>query len=136
MLFSACNTAATEAETVDIEKIKPIIQAMEDVFAAGEKAKDINAVAVYYSDDATSYIRGNMPQVGVTAIKEGIAKNIAEDSSGNHNVYKVVDFLLKEICWCKSAHGTEWMLPKIRSTMDITCHFSKNEMENMFVFGI
>lgn len=64
---------------------------MEDAFAAGEKAKDADAVAAYYSDDAISYGRNKQPAVGKAAIKQQIAQQIAKDTSGNYNVYKVVD---------------------------------------------
>ena len=64
---------------------------MEDAFAAAEKAKDADKVIVYYSDDAISYSRNRMPEIGKTAIKESLAKRLAEDTTGNTNVYKVVD---------------------------------------------
>ncbi|MEO6489895.1 MAG: nuclear transport factor 2 family protein [Ferruginibacter sp.] len=92
VLFSAiCSTATAQSKSVDMVKIKTEIQAMEDAFAAGEKAKDANAVAMYYADDAISYPRERAPEVGKAAIKAGIAKNISEDTTGNYNVYKVVD---------------------------------------------
>jgi len=92
LLFSACNApeATTEA-TVDMDKLKTEIQAMEDAFAAGEKAKDVDAVAAYYADDAISYNRNEPPSVGMAAIKEKINKGFAKDTAGNYNVYKVVD---------------------------------------------
>ncbi len=89
--FGACSTGAEKTETIDMDKLKTEIQAMEDAFAAGEKAKDVDAVAAYYSDDATSYNRNEPPSVGMAAIKEKIAKNIANDTAGHYNVYKVVD---------------------------------------------
>ncbi|MBK5271330.1 MAG: nuclear transport factor 2 family protein [Bacteroidia bacterium] len=89
LLFSSCSTP--EAKTVDVEKIKPDIQAMEDAFAAAEKAKDAAAVAAYYSDDAISYGRNVDPTVGKAAIQESIAKRLESDTTGNYNVYKVVD---------------------------------------------
>lgn len=91
LLFSACTTATTETKTVDMEKLKTEIQKMEDAYAAGEKAKDVDAVAAYYADDATSYPREKEPQVGIAAIKEGIKKGMAEDTTGQYNAYKVVD---------------------------------------------
>lgn len=91
MFFTACSTPATETKTVDVEKVKTEIQAMEDAYAAAEKARDVNGVAAYYADDATSYPREKAPQVGIAAIKEGIAKGFAGDSTKNYNVYKVVD---------------------------------------------
>jgi len=89
-IFSGCSSAEKTA-SVDLEKIKPEIQAMEDAYAAAEKAKDADKVVAYYSDDATSYGRNSMPDVGKAAIKERLAKRLAADTSGNTNVYKVVD---------------------------------------------
>ncbi len=91
LVFSACNAPAEKAATVDLDKLKIEIQAMEDAFAAAEKAKDAAAVAAYYSDDAISYSRNEEPASGKEAIKAGIAKRIANDTTGNLSVYKVVD---------------------------------------------
>lgn len=74
-----------------MEKVKSEIQAMEDAYTAAEKAKDADGVAVYYSDDAMSYSRNTQPISGKAAIRENIANNIAKDTTGNYNVYKVVD---------------------------------------------
>lgn len=90
LLFSACTTTEKK-ETLDIEKIKVEIQAMEDAYAAAEKAKDADGVAVYYSEDAVNYSRDKQPNVGRAAIKENIANNMANDTLGNYNVYKIVD---------------------------------------------
>jgi ketosteroid isomerase-like protein len=91
LFFASCNTAAEKPAVLDIEKLKPEIQAMEDAYAAAEKAKDADKVAAYYSDDAISYSRNRMPEAGKAAIKASIAKRLAEDTTGNANVYKVVD---------------------------------------------
>ncbi len=90
-LFSACSTAEEKAKPLDMDKARTEIQAMEDAYAAAEKAKDANAVAVYYSADAVSYSRNEEPVSGNAAIRDRIAKNIAKDTAGNTNVYKVVD---------------------------------------------
>ena len=90
LIFSACSTTEKK-ETIDMEKVKGEIQAMEDAYAAAEKAKDADGVAAYYSDDAMSYSRNTQPLSGKAAIRENIANNIAKDSTGNYNVYKVVD---------------------------------------------
>lgn len=90
LIISSCSDEkATTA--VDLEKLKTEIQAMEDAYAAAEKAKDADKIAVYYSDDAISYSRNRMPESGKAAIKESLAKRLAEDTTGNSNVYKVVD---------------------------------------------
>jgi ketosteroid isomerase-like protein len=80
------------ATTIDLDAVKKDIQAMEDAYAAAEKEKDaVKIAAAYYSDDAISYSRNRMPEVGKSAIKESLAKRLAADTSGNTNVYKVVD---------------------------------------------
>ena len=89
-ILSACSSEVKTA-SFDLEKVKPEIQAMEDAYAAAEKAKDADKIAVYYSDDAVSYGRNRTPEVGKAAIKESLAKRLAADSSGNTNVYKIVD---------------------------------------------
>jgi len=96
LLLSACDTKEKEvtvevAEVLDMEKVKTEIQAMEDAYAAGEKAKDADAVAAYYADDAMSYGQNEQPQNGKAAIRDNIAKDIAKDTTGSYNVYKVVD---------------------------------------------
>jgi len=90
LIFSSCSNEKG-VTAIDIEKVKPEIQAMEDAFAAAEKAKDADKVAAYYSDDAVSYGRNRAPEVGKTAIKESLAKRLAADTTGNSNVYKIVD---------------------------------------------
>ncbi len=74
-----------------MDKLKVEIQAMEEAYAAAEKAKDADAVVVYYSQDAISYNRNEEPLSGIAAIKERTAKRLAKDTTGNYNVYKVVD---------------------------------------------
>lgn len=89
LLFGSCSNEKTA--TVDMDKLKTDIQAMEDAYAAGEKAKDAAAVAAYYSDDAISYSRNEEPTKGKEAIKARIADRMRKDTTGNANVYKVVD---------------------------------------------
>ena len=89
LILSAC--ATTEKEGVlDMEKVRVEIQALEDAYSAGEKANDADAVAAYYSDDAISYSRNKQPLSGKAAIRDKIAKNIANDTTENYYVYKVV----------------------------------------------
>tara|TARA_R110000868_G_scaffold184855_1_gene426513 strand:+ start:13718 stop:14212 length:495 start_codon:yes stop_codon:yes gene_type:complete len=91
--FVAC-TPDEKKEMVDMEKITAEIQAMEDAYSAGEKAKDADAVVAYYSDDAISYSRNRQPIVGKEAIRKYIANNIAKDTIGNYSVYKIVDLFV------------------------------------------
>lgn len=91
LAITACTTPAEESKPIDIEKAKVEVQAMEDAYAAAEKAKDAAGVAAYYSADAVSYGRNSKPLVGKDAIQADIATQMAKDSSGNYNVYKLVD---------------------------------------------
>lgn len=91
LVFISCSAPAEKESAIDLAKAKTDIQAMEDAYAAAEKAKDAAGVVVYYSEDAVSYSRNQQPASGKAAIKEDIAQRLAKDSTGNHNVYKVVD---------------------------------------------
>ncbi|MCJ7468164.1 MAG: DUF4440 domain-containing protein [Maribacter sp.] len=88
--FSAC-TPVEKTEPIDMAKLKAEIQAKEDAFAAGEKAKDADAVAAYYSENAVSYNRNDKPVSGKAAIRDRIAKQIATDTTGHYNAYKLID---------------------------------------------
>lgn len=90
LIFSACSTPE-EKESLDMEAVKSEIQAMEDAYAAGEKAKDADAVAAYYSDDVISYSRNKQPISGKVSLRKSIAENIEKDTTDNYSVYKVVD---------------------------------------------
>jgi ketosteroid isomerase-like protein len=45
----------------------------------------------YYSDDAISYSANTEPFSGKSAIKDKIASRIANVTTGNYSVYKIVD---------------------------------------------
>jgi len=90
LILSACTTTQKE-EVIDMEALTVEIQAMEDAYSAGEKAKDADAVVVYYSDDAISYGSNRQPEKGKAAIRKYRAEQIANDTLGGYNVYKVVD---------------------------------------------
>lgn len=91
LTITACSPKEKEEETLDMEEVKSEIQALEDAYAEGEKAMDPAAVAVYYSKDAISYSRNRQPLKGREAIQENIAANMANDTLGNYNVYKIED---------------------------------------------
>ena len=89
-LFAGCSNEKGTS-VVDMDKLKVEIQTMEDAYAAAEKAKDADKVAVYYSDDAVNYNRNEEPVSGKAAIKARIADRLAKDTTGNSYVYKIVD---------------------------------------------
>ena len=88
LILSACSTTE-QKEVLDMDKVRLEIQAMEDAYAAGEKAKDADAVAAYYSDDAISYSRNTEPLSGKAAIRDNIANNIWQQglTTDNYSVY-------------------------------------------------
>ena len=90
ILFSACSDLE-KAETIDMDALTVEIQAMEDGYSSAEKAKDADAVVVYYSDDAITYGSNRQPDKGKAAIRKFHVKQIANDTLGGYNVYKVVD---------------------------------------------
>jgi len=94
LFMASCTTPAPETAApvaIDMDALRTEIQAMEDAYAAGEAAKDADAVVAYYSDDAVSYSRNKEPLVGKEAIKNYIAERIASDTTATTNVYKIVD---------------------------------------------
>jgi ketosteroid isomerase-like protein len=91
LFLASCAEPVAPPKPLDLEKLKVEIQKLEDAYAAAEKAKDASAVVAYYSDDAISYSRNNEPLSGMTAIKEKTIQRLAEDTTGNYNVYKIVD---------------------------------------------
>ena len=91
LFMASCNAPAEAPKSVDMEKLKVEIQAMEDAFSAAEKAKDADGVAAYYADDAINYSRNTEPSSGKVAIREKVAADLAKDTTGSYYVYKVVD---------------------------------------------
>ncbi len=91
LLFVSCEKPVEAPKPIDMDKLKVEIQKLEDAFAAAEKAKDAAAVAAYYSEDAISYSRNAEPVSGRGNIQKQIEEGIAKDTTGTHNVYKVVD---------------------------------------------
>lgn len=91
LFMASCNTAPKAPEAVNLDSVRVEIQKLEDAYAAAEKAKDVDGIVAYYSDDAISYNRNEEPASGKEAIKKRIGNNIAKDTTGNSSVYKIVD---------------------------------------------
>jgi len=90
--LASCNTTTQAPEAaLNMDSVKAEIQKLEDAYAAGDKAKDADAIVAYYSDDAISYNSNEEPSVGKAAIKERIVARIAKETNGQSNAYKVVD---------------------------------------------
>ena len=90
-MASCTNTTKAPEEALNMDSVKAEIQKLEDAYAAGDKAKDADAIVAYYSDDAISYNPNEEPSVGKAAIKERIVARIAKETTGQSNAYTVVD---------------------------------------------
>lgn len=91
LLFSCTTKEKTAGAEIDLEKTRVQIQAMEDAYAKAEAARDAEGVVAYYADNAISYHRNEAPSSGKAAIKAFHQSRFAKDTTGNKNVYKVVD---------------------------------------------
>ncbi len=83
-MFNGCAPAESHVHAPEInqDSVKAQIQAMENAFAEASNAKNVDGVAVYYAADAQSLANNEPTRVGMDAIKAGIAKDMASDTSG------------------------------------------------------
>jgi uncharacterized protein (TIGR02246 family) len=75
----------------DMAKIKAEIQALETSWAAADNARDTNAIAAFYADDAVSLASNKPMLVGNAAIKEDIKQSMAKRAKGATLAYNVLD---------------------------------------------
>lgn len=86
LLLTSCQPAKP-----DLAQIRTEIQAMEDAYAEGLKAKDANAVLAYYAEDAIS-MANNQPSVsGHDALLKMIQQDIASDTTNTVVSFETVD---------------------------------------------
>ena len=83
-MLNSCQPApaAMQEKSVNVDSVKALIVALENGYAAGSNAKNVDAVAVYYAEDAQSMANDEPTRVGMAAIKAGIAKDMAGDTTG------------------------------------------------------
>ncbi len=91
------DTTAKAADAVqadakpDMAKVKAEIQALETAWANADNARDSNAVAAFYADDAVS-MGNNKPMIsGKAAIQKDIAAGMAKREKGSTIAYTVLD---------------------------------------------
>jgi uncharacterized protein (TIGR02246 family) len=90
--ITSCSAPAPEAApAIDMASVKSEIQAMEDAYGKAYLAKDAEAVAAYYSDDAVSLVDGEPSRVGKAAIIEGLKADLAKDSSMANITFEIQD---------------------------------------------
>jgi uncharacterized protein (TIGR02246 family) len=84
-------TAPPAAVTTDMAKLKATIQALENSWAAADNARDTNAIAAFYADDAIS-LSNNKPMVkGKAAILNDIKEGLTKRPKGSVVSYDIMD---------------------------------------------
>jgi uncharacterized protein (TIGR02246 family) len=84
-------TAVEVAAKPDLSAIKAEIQALESSWSAADNARDTNAVAAFYADDAVSLSNNKPMLVGKAAILKDIQESMAKKAEGSTVSYDVVD---------------------------------------------
>jgi uncharacterized protein (TIGR02246 family) len=93
-LTSADKPTVTEQQMSskpDMVKLKAEIQALESSWAAADNARNLNAVAAFYADDAVSLSNNKPMVVGKAAIKKDIEANMVKRPKGSTVSYDVLD---------------------------------------------
>jgi uncharacterized protein (TIGR02246 family) len=75
----------------DMAAVKVEIQALESAWAAADNARDANAVAAFYADDALSLSNDKPTLVGNAAILADITEGYAKKAAGTTVYYEVQD---------------------------------------------
>ncbi len=83
-------TALTETKP-DMAAVKAEIQAIETSWAAADNARDANAVAAFYADDAWSMGNDKPTLVGKAAILADITESLAKKPAGSTVSYEVLE---------------------------------------------
>jgi uncharacterized protein (TIGR02246 family) len=87
-------TAVTEQQMPakpDLVKLKAEIQALESSWAAADNARNANAIAAFYADDAISLSNNKPMLVGHAAILKDIEASLAKRVKGSTVSYDVMD---------------------------------------------
>jgi uncharacterized protein (TIGR02246 family) len=93
-LTSADKPTVTEQQMSskpDMAKLKAEIQALESSWAVADNARNLNAVAAFYADDAVSLSNNKPMVVGKAAIKKDIEANMVKRPKGSTVSYDVLD---------------------------------------------
>ena len=88
-------TSAVSAEQVvvkpDLAAIKAEIQALESAWSQADNARDVNAVAAFYADDAISMSNDKPTQTGKAAILADIEEGMGKKAVGNTVSYETLE---------------------------------------------
>ena len=91
---ATATTTGTDSLAVakpDMAKLKMEIQALETSWAAADNARDTNALAAFYADDAISLSNNEPMQKGKVEILNGIKKGLAKRAKGTVVTYDVME---------------------------------------------
>jgi uncharacterized protein (TIGR02246 family) len=75
----------------ELTKLKAEIQTLESSWAAADNARNANAIAAFYADDAMSLSNNKPMLVGKGAIQKDIAESLAKRTKGSTVAYDVMD---------------------------------------------
>lgn len=101
-IFAGCNqtaadktadakTESTETAGTDPAKLKAEMQELETAWANADNARDLPALAAFYSDDAVSMPSNQPMLVGNAAIKKDMETTLAKRAKGVTTSYDVMD---------------------------------------------
>ena len=93
-LSIACNQKPVKA-TIDRDKIKAEIQAIENNFASIYTNRSIDALT-YYADDAVSYFVGQKPIAGKDAIHQFIAEELLYFPEGAKMINETIEIYVSD----------------------------------------
>ncbi|MFZ1529976.1 MAG: DUF4440 domain-containing protein [Ferruginibacter sp.] len=106
----AAKTAETTMQAVpakpDLAKLKTEIQALETAWAAADNARDTNALAAFYADDAVSMSNNKPMLVGKAAIAKDIAISLPKKDKGSTVSYDVMDVYGNDDCVTETGKST------------------------------
>lgn len=92
---SATETKSESSEVItakaDPAQLKQEIQALETAWSNADNARDVNALAAFYSDDAISMSSDKPMLIGNAAIKKDMEESIAKRTKGATTAYEVMD---------------------------------------------
>jgi len=121
-MFNACAPAAEHHEhapEINQDSVKAQIVAMEDAYAVASNAKNVDGVAAYYAADAQSLANNEPTRVGTDAIKAGIAKEMAADTTGS-----TISFVTTGV-WAAGNYATETGTSTIKDKAGNVIHTGK-----------
>lgn len=85
------DTTQAISAKADPAKLKSAIQEQETAWSIADNARDVNAVAAFYADDAVSLANNQPMLVGNAAIKKDIEASMAKRPKGATLSYEVMD---------------------------------------------